>query len=230
MPVERRFFEASEIELRAEGADEQRYIRGYAALYERWSPTYSDFFGKWRERLARGFFSRALKTSDPRALFNHDPNFVLGRFSARTLRLEERAKGLHFEAEAPSTQTIRDLVIAPLERGDVTGASFAFSLDFSNAEDPPDEWHEGKEGVMERTLLWAAELHDVSPVTFPFYPDASSGVKAAVELRSCEEARASEAGRSFERWSAGRAHAAAAQATKVAHARRLAQQRMMEIG
>ncbi|MCT7656157.1 HK97 family phage prohead protease [Oceanimonas sp. NS1] len=62
-----------------------------------------------------------------RALFNHDPNFVLGRTRSGTLALSVDADGLRYEIDPPDTQTVRDLVLAPLARGDITGSSFAFA-------------------------------------------------------------------------------------------------------
>jgi hypothetical protein len=53
-----------------------------------------------------------------RGLFNHDPNFILGRSTSGTLALsdDERPALRHL---APDTPTIRDLVIAPMVRGDI---------------------------------------------------------------------------------------------------------------
>ncbi|HXI02778.1 MAG TPA: HK97 family phage prohead protease, partial [Candidatus Saccharimonadales bacterium] len=113
------------IALRMDTSGEAPKIRGYVAVYNRFSPTY----GNMRERIAPGFFDAALKESpDVRLLFNHDPNFLLGRTTSGTLKLESDSIGLKIEATPPASGTLRDMVIAPMERGDLTGASFSFTL------------------------------------------------------------------------------------------------------
>lgn len=62
-----------------------------------------------------------------RALYNHDPNYVLGRTSAGTLTLREDEKGLYFDVRAPDTQWGRDLY-ASVKRGDVNQCSFGFQV------------------------------------------------------------------------------------------------------
>jgi hypothetical protein len=64
-----------------------------------------------------------------------------------------------------------------MERGDVTQSSFGFIC-------TRDDWQMVGNEII-RTVL-KAELFDVSPVTFPAYPDATSGVRAA--LRSAPDA------------------------------------------
>lgn len=169
--VERRFIPIEAAELRVATADDgPGKTEGYVALYDRWSPVYGDF----RERIAPGFFDDAIASGDVRLLRDHNSSMVLGRNRAGTLTLTSDDTGLHHEAPLPDTTYARDLVVS-MGRGDVTGASFAFSL-------PPDgtgdTWAKGEDGVMERTLLRAAEVYDVSVVTFPFYPDTTVAVRS----------------------------------------------------
>ena len=66
---------------------------------------------------ATGAFTRALREKqDVRALFNHDPNRVLGRVP-KTLKLREDSVGLAVEIEPPSSE--RGL-LELMERGDVS--------------------------------------------------------------------------------------------------------------
>ena len=64
----------------------------------------------WEERIAPGAFDDALKKADVRALFNHDPNCILGRTTAKTLTLRSTKAGLEYD--------VPDL---PKSRADVTG-------------------------------------------------------------------------------------------------------------
>jgi HK97 family phage prohead protease len=151
-------------------------ISGYAAVFNK----LSDDLGGFREKIKPGAFKKALKNSDVRALFNHDSNYVLGRQSNGTLSLKEDKNGLWMEVDPPDTQIIRDLVLSPIKRGDVKEQSFAFMVE-------KDEWDnidgEKKDKPITRTILEINELFDVSPVTYPAYPDTS------VALRSMEKAK-----------------------------------------
>lgn len=135
-------------------------LRGHAAVFGQ----LSEDLGGFREQIAAGAFRDAIETDDVRALFNHDANYVLGRNRSGTLRLAEDTRGLAIEIDPPDTQTIRDLVIAPIERGDVTQMSFGFSVRPNG-----QNWAKDDAGQTIRTLT-KVRLYDVSPVTFPAYP------------------------------------------------------------
>jgi HK97 family phage prohead protease len=151
-------------ELRVEGDDESRKIVGYAAVFNQLS---SELWG-FREKIAPGAFGKTIQESDVRALFNHDPNFVLGRSKAGTLDLAEDEIGLAIEIEPPDTQFANDLITS-IDRGDVTQMSFGFRT-------ITDEWQTVEEEQI-RTLK-EVELFDVSPVTFPAYPQTTVGLRS----------------------------------------------------
>ena len=109
---------------------------------------------------------------DTRGLFNHDPNYLLGRTTSGTLRLSVDERGLAYEIDTPDTLTIRDLVVAPIARGDMSGSSFAMRVAPGG-----DTWHE-EDGVVVRTIYKVAELRDVGPVSFPAYPDSSAAQRS----------------------------------------------------
>lgn len=163
MKLERRFFQLSNIELRA-NASGQRTISGYAAVFN----SLSQMMWGFREKIEPGAFSEAL-SGDIRALWNHDTNIVLGRSTAGTLRLEEDDKGLAVEIDAPASATQQ---VEALERGDVDQMSFGFSL-------LPDgtKWERDEDDIVIRTILRVAKLYEVSPVTFPAYTETSVGVR-----------------------------------------------------
>ncbi len=159
--VERRLFSAAE--LRVEGAGNQRRIVGHSAVFEQ----LSEDLGGFREKIAPGAFAASIAEDDVRCLFNHDPNFVLGRSTAGTLKLAEDDRGLAMACDLPDTQAARDLIVS-IERGDITGQSFGF-------ETLSDEW-QMIEGETVRTLK-AVRLCDVSPVTFPAYPQTDVAMR-----------------------------------------------------
>ncbi|AWW40793.1 HK97 family phage prohead protease [Streptomyces cadmiisoli] len=149
---------------------------GYAAKFN----TRSQDLGGFVETIAPGAFTRSLEEgADVKALFNHDPNIVLGRSTAGTLRLSQDGIGLRYEVDLPNTTAGRDLAIS-LERGDINQSSFAFrAID--------QDWSFDADGRDLRTLK-DLELRDVSPVTYPAYLDTDSGI-AQRSLNAAREAR-----------------------------------------
>jgi phage head maturation protease len=92
---------------------------------------------------------------------------VLGRTRSGTLRLSEDSAGLHYEVDTPDTSYARDLAVS-MERGDITQSSFAFRT-------RADDWGFTEQDVPLRTLR-DVMLLDVSPVAYPAYLDATSGL------------------------------------------------------
>lgn len=150
------------IELRAGGDKKSPRLVGHAAIFN--SP--SQDLGGFTEIVLPGAFTRTLKTDrDPLALVQHMPQLVLGRRSAGTLRLTQDAKGLAFEIDVPDTTTARDLLVS-VERGDVRGASFAFSTPAGG-----DRWEMRGDKVV-RELI-DVDLHEITITAQPAYLDTS---------------------------------------------------------
>lgn len=170
MQIERRAV-PTEFEVRSEGNTFNFY--GYALKWDGRSQN----LGGFRERVAQGATTDSIERDDIRALFNHDPNLILGRNRSNTLRLSEDSTGLHYAVDMPDTTYARDLATA-MDRGDVTQSSFGFKT----AGPEGDSWAEDEDGFPLRTLQKIA-LFDVSPVTYPAYTDSTSGVGSrALEL------------------------------------------------
>ena len=150
---------------------ESKKIVGYAAKFN----SLSEEMWGFREQIAPGAFAEALKKSDVRALFNHDPNYILGRQSAGTVSLTEDDVGLHYEIDPPDTQWARDIV-SSIERGDIAESSFAFSMSGG-----VEEWDDTATPAI-RTIRSVGNLYDVSPVTYPAYPEATTGVRSHKEI------------------------------------------------
>lgn len=180
--IERRFT-AGAVELRAAEQDgEMKTVRGYAAMFGKRSSNMGSENMQFFEIIERGAFDDVLK-DDVRALFNHDGNLILARSrnGEGTLRIGSDDTGLWYEFEPDANQTYsRDLLIS-IQRGDVDQSSFAFSLTKDGQK--WEETREGDKSVVLRTISKVARLYDVSPVTYPAYPDAT------VALRSLEEHR-----------------------------------------
>ena len=153
------------IELRED--DGEQRISGYAAVFNK----LSENLGGFREQIQPGAFDKVMG-DDVRALFNHEPHLILGRTTADTLQLEIDDHGLRYRIDPPDTQYARDLVKS-IERKDVTQSSFAFWVE-------DDSWDEDDDGRLIRTIKQFRRLYDISPVTYPAYPDTS------VAARNCD--------------------------------------------
>jgi HK97 family phage prohead protease len=170
-------------------ADDKSTIGGYAAVFNQETVIGGGMWG-FREQIAPNAFDEALKTDDVRALFNHDPNYVLGRTVSKTLTLSVDKKGLRYDVDLPDTAAGRD-VKELVRRGDVSGSSFGFVVE-------EDEWDERdvKKGKLPLRTILRASLFDVSPVTYPAYPTTSVSARsraesiAEAEKRSQQQAEA----------------------------------------
>lgn len=143
-----------------------RKIHGYAAKFD----VLSENLGGFRETIKAGAFTDVLG-DDVRALLNHDPNLILGRTKANTLALGEDEVGLWYETTLPETQVARDLAES-ISRGDVSQSSFAFTVAPGG-----EDWQEDEDGRVIRTITKIGRLYDVSPVTYPAYPDTTIGMR-----------------------------------------------------
>lgn len=160
------------VEDRAEGG--QRAV-GYAAVYYCFEDPGTQYqLGEGIvERIAPGAFADVLGNGDDvRGLFNHEPDHLLGRLSAGTLRLVSDDVGLRYEIDLPDTQAGRDVAIS-IKRGDLTGSSFGFKMAPGGAR-----WD--KDGAFDvRTLARVGKLYDVGPVTYPAYGATSTALRSA---------------------------------------------------
>lgn len=166
------------VEVRAT-EDGKKKIRGYAL--------------KWNQRYNMGWFTEeihrdALKTADMadvRALLNHDPNIVLGRTTAGTLRVMQDDTGLMYEIELPDTQAGRDLAHS-IERGDISQSSWGFTLRVDE-NSTGDEWQR-TDGKDHRIIKSVKQVWDVSPVTFPANPNTDVAKRSLDAVQAEAEA------------------------------------------
>lgn len=188
---ETRTFELDSLEVRADGEGSKK-IRGHAAVFSK----LSEDLGGFKEIIDAGAFTDAIKRDDVRALFNHNPSYVLGRNKSGTLVLAEDERGLAIEIDPPDTQYARDLMVS-IGRKDISQMSFAFRIDGKNGERwevdgkeaKPIEafmamWDDTKHEIVRHVVK--VRLYDVSPVTYPAYP--STDVKIRDYLQALKEA------------------------------------------
>ena len=158
--VEQRAYDG---ELKA--AVEGRTVEGYASVFN----SMSEDLGGFREIILPGAFSNVLD-NDVRALYNHDSNYLLARTTSGTLELKEDDKGLYYRFEMPNTSYGNDM-LELFRRGDLSQSSFGFTVE-------KDSWRM-EEGQHVRYIERVGSLFDVSPVVYPAYASASSGLRSA---------------------------------------------------
>ena len=151
--------------LRADVA--KRTLEGHAAVFGQECD-----FGWFRERIDPHAFDGDAITGDIRALFNHDRNQVLGRTSAKTLRVWVDEKGLAYRIDLPDTQLGHDLAVS-VDRGDISQSSFAF---WTVKEDVLPEKGRSDLRILKRVLV-----DDVSPVTVPAYTGTDVSARALMD-------------------------------------------------
>jgi HK97 family phage prohead protease len=94
----------------------------------------------------------------------------LGRVEAGTLRLMEDRQGLKYAIDVNPSDPMAMSVLAKIRRGDISGASFAFAVD---AADETWTYPPGQKMPL-RTIHRVSALIDISPVTFPAYPQTTA--------------------------------------------------------
>ena len=170
-------------EFRVSDPGQPTTIGGYAAVFDSPGDAYY-----WIEELDPHCFDAVMAANpDCRALFNHNPDHVLGRTTAGTLSLSIDTRGLAYTINPPDTQLANDLIVS-MRRKDITGSSFGFVV-------ARDQWTDNADGTLTRRILEIDQLLAVSPVTYPAYGAADSQVRSIpgsipAEFRSRIEARA----------------------------------------
>src|SRR5216684_1932 len=177
IPKEVRSFQAMEFRIES-GEDGKKYFTGHAAPFNSRSEILADKHGRFQEIIRPGAFSRAIsERQDVRHLINHDPSLLLGRTGTQgTTELFEDEIGLGFKTLMGSRTYERDLEQS-LERGDISGCSFAFTVHGKDGQ----RWSQDPQNkAMELRELLDLDIGDVSIVTYPTYSQTS----AAVSLRT----------------------------------------------
>ena len=169
--IEQRTYTGS-IELRSETESDSEVktqtLIGYASVFNQRSEL---ILGEFYEMILPGAFDDVLD-HDVRALFNHDPSYVLGRTRSGTLKLSVDEHGLNYAIHLPNNTTIRDLVLEPIRRGDISQSSFGFRVASGG-----DTWEKNGDQYI-RAIHKVDRLFDVSPVTYPAYHNTDSALRS----------------------------------------------------
>jgi hypothetical protein len=158
-------------------------ITGYASVFYDGTPdTEYDLAPNMKERIMPGAFDNVmLERHDVMGLYNHDPNFVLGRIGAGTMHMAVDGRGLRYTIDPPQTGYARDLKES-LRRGDIPGSSFSFKATHETYS---------REGMNKIREIRSAKVYDVGPVAMPAYKGTTAQVSkrsldalAAIEIRA----------------------------------------------
>jgi HK97 family phage prohead protease len=157
---------ALQSEARADSVDGGPVVSGVGIVYGEWTELWPGF----RERIMRGAVNKAPMV---KSYFNHDPDKVLSTLDSNPpLKLRETEKGLWFTSPIPPTSYGKDLEINR-ERGNIRGASFAFSVPQGG-----DRMWQDDSGIYHREIN-SLELYEIGPVTDPAYIQTSAALRSA---------------------------------------------------
>ena len=160
-----RGFDGLTVEYRTdEQGNRSPLIRGTAVLFNSDSRDLGGFVERISPRAFDKFFTEERgcngKCHDVACLWSHDTSKVLGR-TPKTLKLKKDERGIHFELDPPKSMPH---IVESVERADVRGASFAFSV-----SDGGDDWSTDNEGRSIRTVNDISGFYEVSLVLQPAY-------------------------------------------------------------
>ena len=159
----------------------------------------TDIGGWWEESIAPGAIDE--KTlRDVRFLVNHDFSGIPLARSRRnnknsTMRLSIAPDGIDMEADLDPNNPKAVELNSAIERGDISGMSFAFVVD-------GERWDELDSDYPKRTITHIAEIREVSAVTWPAYEQTSissrsleSGKKSLADARAAQDSAREKAAR-----------------------------------
>lgn len=152
---------------------------GLASVFDQVADTGDDGL----ESFDAGAFDQLLAdpANDTVSLFNHNPDYLLGRQAAGTLQVRSGAEGLHFVVpELPDTQWGHDVGVL-VRRGDLNGGSVGFI--------PGQSELRSLGALRVRAHTTVARLRDLGPVTFPAYGGTALAMRSASEFTRPTSAR-----------------------------------------
>lgn len=165
--AERRFCNST-LELRKDGDAE--YFEGIAVPIGQVTD-----LGYFSEEVERGAFDSVMD-DDVRGLFNHDPNYVLGRNKSGTMILTVDDKAARYRIKYNPADPDHVRVMEKVKRGDVSQSSYGFSI--------KDAVWEVRDGKDHRVIKKFSRWYDVSPVTYPANPNTTVAKRSLDSLKN----------------------------------------------
>lgn len=161
---------------------DSRILSGYAAVFN----SESKDLGGFTEMISPTAFEGVIERSDVFAVLDHDRNKVLARskMGKGSLELNIDKKGLQFRFESPNT-TLGNDVLSMVKRGDLTDASFCFTVE-------DESWQKREDGTYLRTINKIGDLFDVAICYNGAYPESYTEVALRSLDKFKEELRAAE--------------------------------------
>lgn len=153
----RNSYRATQFQIREEDSGDL-ILSGYFIKFDE----ETELWPGYREVIKRAGVEKAITDADIRALFNHDDSLVLGRTGNGTLTLGVDDVGLFGDIIINKDDPQAVGAYARVKRGDVIGCSFGFIPIKIETEERED-------GSYLDTVL-ELEIFEVSPCTFPAYP------------------------------------------------------------
>lgn len=175
--ISRNFTTPENISVRAE-ENGDRFIEGYAVLFNKKSKLIRDWDGEYYEIIAPQALDLVLQKKDLNviATVDHDRSKMIGRTKSGTLVLTKDARGLKYTIKVPDT-TVGNDIYKMIKRKDYFESSFIFTvreMDYDNGSKTPT-----------RTILQIEDLYDVAVVVDGAY--ANTAVKTRSQEWGFEE-------------------------------------------
>jgi len=153
--------------------EESRSFSGYGIVFNSDSQplyVYDQERGVVRvtEQISRDSLSEA-DMSDVISAINHNFERVLARTTSGTLQLDTDERGVMYRLELPDTTYANDLRVS-VERGDITGSSFVFSMDMEEGYNITER----SDGSLLAVPKRITKVYEMGPVTNPAYPETTA--------------------------------------------------------
>ena len=165
------------------GEGNEKYIEGHAAVFEQ----KTDIGGYFFEVIDRGAFDDEKALRDVALFVNHDfKRIPLARSrhnngnSTMTLKIDEVGLAIRAKLDVENNPDAKALYSA-VEREDLSGMSFAFSVD-------AEEWQDLKSEKPTRRIKKIGRVFEVSAVAFPAYEGTDISARALNTLENAKKA------------------------------------------
>ncbi len=169
------------IEIRSTEEGDGNTMFGHFAVYNRFTTISSAWEGQFRERIAPGAFDATFeaRAGQVRVLYDHghDPSIGNKPLGVPTALRSDKV-GAYYEVDLFDASYVNDL--KPAIRAGQLGASFRFRVTSEQWAEPQRSTKDNPERLPERTIT-GLELFEFGPVTFPAYPEASTGLRSMTD-------------------------------------------------